>query len=156
MASKKASKERQKTAFYMMYWVEKPTTLKGKELKPGYYRIQYDLSGMDYPHDAQYSKNRDKWEDCEGLYKNFQEFTELFEGVGEKMMKFERLDYVETIVYRGQSVPVFIDDYGQCFYCIFNNEEIAFGSFQSEYEDDVRHLIDYELDKKLPKRAKNK
>lgn len=157
MASKKkANSERQKTTFYVTYLVEKPTTVKGRELKPGYYRIRYDLSGMDYPHDAQYSETRDKWVDCEDLYKNFQEFTELFEGVGRKLMKFEKLDYVETIVYRGQSVPVFIDDYGQCFYCIFNNEEIAFGSFQCEYQDEVRHLIDYKLDKKPPKRAERK
>ena len=135
--------------FYVIYWVEQPTTVNGKKLKRGYYRILYDLSGMDYPHDAQYSKDRYKWEDCEGLYKNLQEFNEVFGEIGEKLMKFERLEYVETIVYRGQYVPVFLDDYGQCFYCIFNNEEISFGSFQSEYEDDVRHLIDYELDNKV-------
>jgi hypothetical protein len=153
MASKKkADSDRQKTTFYLVYWVEKQTTIKGKELKPGYYRITYDLSGMDYPHDAQYSEDRYKWEDCEDLFKNFQEFSELFAGVGDKMMKFEKLDYVETVVYRGQHVPVFIDDYGQCFYCIYNNEEIAFGSFQSDYEDEVRHLVDYELDYKPGKR----
>ena len=144
-------------SYYIIYCVEKQTTIKGKELKPGYYRIIYDLSGMDYPHDAQYSKDRDNWEDCEDLYKNHQEFSELFEGVGQSLMKFERLEYVETIVYREQYVPVFVDDYGQCFYCIFNNKEISFGSFQSNYEDEVRHLIDYELDKvmKLPRKSTN-
>lgn len=154
MASKKSDSDRQTTTYYIIYWVEKSMTINGKELKPGYYRIRYDLSGMDYPHDAQYSKDRYEWEDCEDLYKNFQEFIALFEEVGNKLMKFERMEYVETIVYRGQCVPVFVDDYGQCFFCIFNNEEIAFGSFQSEYEDDVRHLIDYELDKKPPKNGK--
>ena len=103
---------------------------------------------MDYPHDAQYSKDRNEWTDCEDLYKNHQEFSELFEGIGQSLMKFERLEYVETIVYREQCVPVFVDDYGQCFYCIFNGETMAFGSFQSEYEDEVKHLIDYEESKK--------
>jgi len=155
--SKKSDPDRQKTTYYVIYWVEKPITVKGKKLKKGYYRITYDLSGMDYPHDAQYSKDRNEWTDCEDLYKNYQEFSELFEGVGQSLMKFERLEYVETIVYRGQCVPIFLDDYGQCFYCIFKNEEISFGSFQTEYEDDVRHLIDYELDKvvKLPSKSFN-
>lgn len=134
--------------FYIMYLLDKATKVNGKELKAGYYRIKYDLSGMDYPHDAQYSKDRSEWEDCEGLFKNFQEFADLFRGVGNKLMKFEKMEYVETVVYREQHVPVFIDDYGQCFYCIYNNEEVAFGSFQSDYEDEVRHLIDYELDYK--------
>lgn len=106
---------------------------------------------MDYPHDAQYSEDRIEWTDCEELYKNYQEFTDLFCGVGDKLMKFEKMEYVETVVYRGQHVPVFIDDYGQCFYCIYCNEEVAFGSFQSNYEDEVRQLIDYELDYKPDK-----
>ena len=133
--------------FYIMYLLDKATKVNGKELKAGYYRIRYDLSGMDYPHDAQYSEDRVNWEDCEGLFKNFQEFNDLFSEIGEKLMRFERCEYVETVMYRGQCVPVFVDDYGQCFFCIFNNEEVSFGSFQSEYEDNVRHLIDYELEK---------
>ena len=137
--------------FYIIYLLDKATKVNGKELKAGYYRIRYDLSGMDYPHDAQYSKDRYEWEDCEGLFKNFQEFNDLFSEIGEKLMRFERCEYVETVMYRGQNVPVFLDDYGQCFYCIFNNEEVSFSSFQSEYEDNVRHLIDYELDKAAKK-----
>lgn len=133
--------------FYIMYLLDKATKVNGKELKAGYYRIRYDLSGMDYPHNAQYSEDRVNWEDCEGLFKNFQEFNDLFSEIGEKLMRFERCEYVETVMYRGQCVPVFVDDYGQCFFCIFNNEEVSFGSFQSEYEDNVRHLIDYELEK---------
>lgn len=145
---------KQSTTYYVAYWIEKPTTIKGKELKPGYYRITYDLSGVDYPHDAQYSKDKYEWVDCDDLYKNHQEFSELFEGVGQSLMKFERLEYVETIAYRGQYVPIFLDDYGQCFYCVFNNKEIGFGSFQSDYEDEVKYLIDRELDGKMPKNGK--
>lgn len=150
MASKKSNEPscKQKTTYYVAYWIEKPTTINGKELKPGYYRITYDLSGMDYPHDAQYSKDRCEWVDCGDLYKNYQEFMELFDGIGQKTMKLERTEYCETIVYRGQYVPVFFDDYGQCFYCIFNNKEITFGSFQSDYEEEVKCLIDHELDGK--------
>lgn len=151
MASKKKSTLEQ-PSFYVIYWVDKQTKVQDKELKPGYYRIKYDLSGMDYPHDAQYSEDRVEWTDCEELYKNYQEFADLFRGVGDKLMKFEKMEYVETVVYRGQHVPVFIDDYGQCFYCIYCNEEVAFGSFQSNYEDEVRHLVDYELDYKPGKR----
>lgn len=148
MVSKKVDSNSQKTTYYIIYQIEKPTTIKGKKLKEGFYRITYDLSGMDYPHDAQYSKDRYEWEDCEDLYKDYEEFMDLFEGIGQNLMRFEKLEYIETIVYRGQRVPVFLDDYGQCFFCIFNNEEISFGSYQSDYEDDVRYLIDKKLDKK--------
>ena len=147
-STKKSNSDKRKTAYYVVYQVENPTTVNGKELRPGYYRITYDLSGMDYPHDAQYSKDRYEWEDCEDLYKDYEEFMDLFGGIGQNLMKFEKLEYVETIVYRGQHVPVFLDDYGQCFFCIFNNEEVVFGSYQSDYEDDVRYLIDKKLDKK--------
>lgn len=133
--------------YYIIYFVEKPTTVNGKPLKRGYYRISYDLSGMDYPHDAQYSEDRYNWVDCEDTYRNYKEFMDLFEVVGEDWMRFERCEYVETVQYRGHSVPIFIDDYGQCFYCIFMNKELSFGSFQSEYEDEVRHLIDHEIAK---------
>ena len=136
----------QRTTYYIAYWIEKPMIVKGRELKPGYYRITYDLSGIDCQHAAQYSPDRCKWEDCDDLFKNYQEFMSLFEEIDDGVMRFDRLEYVETIVYRGQCVPVFLDDYGQCFYCIFNNKEISFGSFQSEYEDEVRQLIDLELD----------
>ena len=60
-------------------------------------------------------------------------------------MKLEHEEYIETIHYKGVSVPIFCDDYGQCFYCIMDNEVVSFGSFQSEYEDEVKHIIDYKL-----------
>lgn len=60
-------------------------------------------------------------------------------------MKMEREDYVETIYYKGKAIPIFCDDYGQCFYCIMDNEVLSFGSFQTEYEDEVKSLIDHRL-----------
>ena len=60
----------------------------------------------------------------------------------------EKMEYIETIQYRGMSVPVFVDDCSQCFYCIFNNKEIAFGNFQDNYEDEVKFLVDNELKKR--------
>ena len=61
-------------------------------------------------------------------------------------MKLEREDYMETITYRGMSVPIFCDDYGQCFYCIYDNKVMSFGSFQPEYEGEVKAIIDHDLD----------
>lgn len=53
---------------------------------------------------------------------------------------------IEIINYRGYSVPIFYDDAGQSFYCTLDNKEISFGSFNTEYEEDLKYLIDEKLD----------
>ena len=60
----------------------------------------------------------------------------------------ERMDYIETIVYRGYSVPVFADDSGQCLYCIFAGREMCFGTFQTDYVSQVVGMVDRLLDRK--------
>lgn len=57
----------------------------------------------------------------------------------------ERMEYVETISYRGVSVPIFLDDAGQCFFCIWKGREESFGTFVFDYEDQVRCMIDHDL-----------
>ena len=53
---------------------------------------------------------------------------------------------VSIITYRGFVVPIYSDDNGQQFYCKFNNEEIGFGAYNTNYQDDLKYLIDNSLD----------
>lgn len=54
--------------------------------------------------------------------------------------------YVETYTYRGISVDIYNDDYGQQFYCTLFGEEIGFGAFNLNYREDLEFLIDEKLD----------
>ena len=136
--------------FYICYQLEKDSELNGNKIVSGFYRYTYDLSGVDVPNPCQYSKDRYEWTDCT-TFKSLAEFQDFFDKkIEPKPIKFEQEDYIETMTYRGKSVPIFNDDYGQCFYCIFNNEVLSFGSFQPDYEDEVKSLIDYEIDKRPP------
>lgn len=131
--------------FYIIYLLESDIEIDGKSLGAGYYKYVYDLTGQELPMPCQWSKDRYDWEECP-LFKGLGEFQDFFGKVNPKPMKLEREDYIETIYYRGQAVPVFCDDYGQCFYCIMNNEVLSFGSFQPDYEEYVKKMIDRRLD----------
>lgn len=135
--------------FYIIYHIETDVDVDGLHLLAGFYKYTYDLSGVDIPNPCEYSSDRYEWSKCE-LFAGLGEFQDFFQKLNPEPMKMEREDYTETIYYKGVSVPIFCDDYGQCFYCIFDNEVISFGSFQPDYEDEVRHLIDYKIDKVKP------
>ena len=132
--------------FYIIYFVDKDCDVNGIHLERGYYRFNYDLTGVEFPDPCKYSKDRYEWSTCD-LFKDLGKFQEFFNSFDVKPMKMEREEYIETITYRGVSVPIFCDDYGQCFYCIFDNEVISFGSFKAEYEEEVKALIDSKLDR---------
>ena len=55
-------------------------------------------------------------------------------------------DCVTTVDYRGFSVPVYIDEAGQSYYCHFNGEDVSFGSFNTSFIDDIHYLVDEKLD----------
>lgn len=55
-------------------------------------------------------------------------------------------NFVETYVYRGISVDIYNDDYGQQFYCTLFGEEVGFGAFNLNYREDLEYLIDEKLD----------
>lgn len=136
--------------FYIIYKIDEDTD----QLKAGYYKYTYDLTGVELPNPCQFSVDRYNWSECP-LFSGLGEFQDFFGKINPKPMKIEHEDYIETIHYKGVDVPIFCDDYGQCFYCIFNGETMAFGSFQSEYEDEVKSLIDHELHKKRPSQMVN-
>lgn len=55
-------------------------------------------------------------------------------------------NFVETYTYRGISVDIYNDDYGQQFYCTLFGEEVGFGAFNLNYREDLEYLIDEKLD----------
>ena len=55
-------------------------------------------------------------------------------------------NFVETYAYRGISVDIYNDDYGQQFYCTLFGEEVGFGAFNLNYREDLEYLIDEKLD----------
>lgn len=138
-----------KNTFYIIYKLDSDMDIDGLHLLAGYYRFIYDLSGDELPDPCSFSVDRQEWSKCE-MFTTLSEFNEFFMKASHPScchpMKIERLDYVETIEYRGQLVPVFVDDYGQCFYCIYDNREFSFGSFQCDYEDEVKSLVDHDLE----------
>lgn len=133
--------------FYTIYQLEKDVDVDGLHLLAGFYRYTYDLSGVDLPDPCEYSSDRYEWTKCE-LFAGLGEFQDFFQKLNPEPMKLEREDYIETITYRGVSVPIFCDDYGQCFYCIYDNKVMTFGSFQPEYESEVKAIIDHDIGKK--------
>ena len=137
--------------FYIIYKLDGDVDVDGLHLLAGYYRFVYVLAQGQVddgiPNPCQFSADRCNWTEC-ALFCNLGEFQEFFGKLNPSPMRIEREDYIETIHYRGVSVPIFVDDYGQCFYCILDGTTVAFGGFQAEYEDEVKHLIDYELGKK--------
>ena len=136
--------------FFISFRLDSEARLSGKILSRGYYRFTYDLAGTEIPNPCEYSPDRWKWEKCDA-FRSLGEFRDFFESLDPVPVKIESEDYVETITYRGVSVPIFCDDYGQCFYCIVNGKVETFGSFHVEYEDDVKAMIDGMLDKNLEK-----
>lgn len=125
---------------YIIYRLDEKTDVDGQQLLPGYYRFTYNLSEPALEHQCQYSTDRDKWTDCE-LFKRLSDFQEFFEKIDDKLT-MERWEYIETVIWRGKYVPVFLDDYGQCLYCIFDNDVLSFGTYNDNYEDEIKSLIE--------------
>ena len=131
---------------YIMYMLKDGVVGKdGVSLEPGFYRCTYSL-GDGFDGKCQYSKDRYEWVDWRE-FSDLCAFQDFFDELSPTPMKIEREEYIETIFHRGICVPVFLDDYGQCFYAILDNEVISFGSFQDGYEDEIRDLIDMKLDR---------
>jgi len=53
---------------------------------------------------------------------------------------------VSIFKYRGYEVPIYMDEPGQQYYCIFDDHELGFGAYNVNYQDDLEYLIDQELD----------
>lgn len=53
---------------------------------------------------------------------------------------------VDTLEYREHSVTFYYDDDTQQFYTMWENDILAFGSLNTEYKKDMKHIIDDKLD----------
>lgn len=53
---------------------------------------------------------------------------------------------VTSISYRGFEVPIYLDDPGQQFYCYWEGEVLGFGSYNTNYQEDLKFIIDQKLD----------
>lgn len=53
---------------------------------------------------------------------------------------------VTRVEYRGFSIPIYQDDEGQQFYCIWEGQELGFGAYNTDFVDDLKDLIDRKLD----------
>ena len=59
----------------------------------------------------------------------------------------EKPEYI--FEYRGKQVPVYLDEPGQQFYIIWEGHELGLGSYNVNYEEDIKYLIDLAHDKVL-------
>lgn len=55
-------------------------------------------------------------------------------------------DKAGSLDYRGYHVDFYFDDPGQQVYAVFENEVISFGSYNDNWEDDMKWIIDERLD----------
>ena len=55
-------------------------------------------------------------------------------------------EIIDTLDYREQHIDFYNDDYGQQVYTVWNNENISFGTYNSNYKSDMKYLIDRKLD----------
>ena len=101
-------------------------------------QVMNELSKMD---DSSFKKEFTKI-----LKKKYGEYIVSF---GEsKPTKYEKkFCYFKTINYRGYKIDVFDDDYGQSCYFYFNNHQYGCGTYNFEYEECIKYIVDEYLDK---------
>lgn len=54
--------------------------------------------------------------------------------------------YIAEVHYRGYTVPIYLDNEGQQFYCYLDGQEVDFGAYNTNYVEDLEYLIDTKLD----------
>lgn len=54
---------------------------------------------------------------------------------------------VAKVKYRGKKIKVYADDYGQCYYFLYNGKSYSCGTFNPDYLGEIVDVIDDDLDK---------
>lgn len=54
---------------------------------------------------------------------------------------------VDKVKYRGKRIRVYDDDYGQCYYFIYNGKPYSCGTYNFDYIDEIISVVDDDLDK---------
>lgn len=52
----------------------------------------------------------------------------------------------KTIIYRGQTIDFYDDDYGQCVYFYYKGREYSCGTYNLDYENEMNYIVDRDLD----------
>ena len=79
------------------------------------------------------------------IWKNFEEYIPNF-GSDEPSAYERKFCYHTTYTYRDIPVEIFSDDNGQCFYFYYKGKSYGCGSFNPDYEEVVKYVIDHDLD----------
>lgn len=55
---------------------------------------------------------------------------------------------IYTLIYRGITLDFYLDDYGQSIFTVlpWDNREVSFGSYNTEFAEEAKYLIDQHLD----------
>lgn len=65
-------------------------------------------------------------------------------------MEIEKVSFtdelVDTVNYRGVSLPVYMDENGQSYYTVINGKEVGFGTYNCDYLTEIKDVIDTALD----------
>lgn len=116
----------------------KITKINGKELESIKSNTETNIETIEAGIDELFSYTISNWASDSTNYDAYN-YTWKYADVEDK-------DSVTTIEYRGFSVPVYIDEVGQSYYCKFDGEEVSFGSFNTSFIDDIHYLVDEKLD----------
>lgn len=54
---------------------------------------------------------------------------------------------VAKVKYRGKRIKVYADDYGQCYYFLYNGKSYGCGTYNSDYLGEIVSVVDGDLDR---------
>ena len=49
---------------------------------------------------------------------------------------------VDVVKYRGKKIKVYIDDYGQCYYFLYNGKSYSCGTYNIDYLGEIVTIVD--------------
>ena len=94
-----------------------------------------------------YNSNRRWFSSLKYLCEDFPKFKPLSEEESKLYLNDKKEEASFKLEYRSNIIPIWIDDYGQQFYAIFNNHIVWTGSYPTFPEiiisDQIDNILDY-------------
>lgn len=56
---------------------------------------------------------------------------------------------IDVVKYRGKRIKVYIDDYGQSYYFLYNGKSYGCGTYNVDYLGEIVDVVDDDLDEKF-------
>lgn len=53
---------------------------------------------------------------------------------------------IDKVTYRGKRIKVYADDYGQCYYFLYNGKQYGCGAYNFDYLGEIVSVVDDDLD----------